>query len=154
MNWILLTNLLILAVLSGGFIAASLFIHSISKGFQDFTSYPDGDEPSPLFVVLARLSAVLAQQIATQVKTTLMGMLSGQARGEQALNNAEAQLDLALDNPAAAGIIEMLPKNIKKMAYKNPAIAKLVMNKIAGMTQPVGGGTTASGNGSKAKFNL
>lgn len=155
MNWMLATNILILVMISGGFVAVFLFIHDLKRNFTEFISAPSADKDSPLSQAINGLSVRFAKAMAVEVKTTMMGMLSGQARGDQALKNAEAQIDIAMDNPILAELIDTLPKNIKKMAYKNPMVTRLIMSKLGTM----GGGSPAppvsigSGNG-KAKFNL
>jgi len=155
MNSILIINILIFALLSGITIAGFLFIKALLRNFREFITPPGDDKPSPLSLTFDALASILARHMGVEVKTTIAGMLSGQSRGDAAENLAAGEIDLSLDNPAAAGLIAMLPKKYQKLAYKNPMITKLLVNKLGSM----GGGSkevvpTASGNGNKPKFNL
>ncbi len=156
MNWTLAVNLLTFAVITGGFVAGFFFIRRISREIEEFLSSPGPDSPSPFDVQMDILAQRIAAHVATQVKVTLMGMLSGQSRQDSAAED----IAFAANNPMLSGIVGMLPKKMQKTIRSNPEIAKLAFDKIVGSAGSglpggvISAGQSASGNGSKAKFTL
>jgi hypothetical protein len=154
MNWLIAINILLLIIVSNAFIAGCLFIKAIMRNFRDYISSPGDEQPSPLSLTWERLSAVLAQQIAVQVKTTIMGFMSGASRGEAAEQADLAEINMAIENPAVAGLLEMLPKSLKKKVRQNPLIAKMIIDKVTGgITKTPSNGHNIS-NDSGPRFNL
>jgi hypothetical protein len=162
MNWILLVNILILTVLLVNFIAAKLFIRTIKYEILDFFLPASEAEGSAFDKLLDVAAAKVARQASIAVKTTVGGILSGQARKGAAMDQAAAELAIDIGNPVVGGLIDMLPKKWKKRALDNPEISQMIMSKVSGM---LGGNTIGSGsgssavstsgsNGQKAKFNL
>lgn len=157
MNYILLLNILIFATIITQFVVAFLFFRAIVSNFKEFISSPEAGEPSPLSLSLDSFSARLAKCLSVEVKTTLMGMLSGQARAETALNRETTEAVMSIKNPLVGGLLAALPKRYKNKIFKNPELAEAVIDKLGstmgGMTASVPV-TTDSGDGHSPKFKL
>lgn len=158
MNWLLAVNILIFVVISGAFIAGYLFFRRIENEIREFLSAPGNGQPSPLTQTFDSFATLLARSMAVEVKTTIGGIMSGKVRGEAATEGDIAMADMAIDSPVLAGVIDMLPKSVRKAAKRNPEVARFIMDKVANsigsQSSKVLNITTGSGNGSRPKFNL
>lgn len=106
-----------------------------------FLVSPDGHSPSPLATVVNDLAVMVGQSVSAHIKATLMGVESGDARGERALKT-----DVLLDtSPLLAGIASSFP-HVAKRINKNPELASVAMNLLANMGN-VGKGAPNNGNG-------
>lgn len=99
------------------------------------------------------VASMFARSVTAQIKTTFMGIQSGQARQAKALGDAVVE-DVAAANPLA-NVLMAYPA-VGKLIKKNPAVLDMVMN-LAGsfVGQAQRGGSQTSGNGAEApRFRL
>jgi hypothetical protein len=148
-NWlltaILICNLLIVAAIG----VAWAKINRVTRVFSDFISPPGENQPSPVAVVAESISEMFARSFTASLKAYFMGVQSGAARAEN------AAIGQAISASPAGGIIDLLPKSIKKSLIKNPALldyALAALNKTPG----AGGSLTGSGGDghTPVKFRL
>jgi len=94
----------------------------ITEVIRDFISPAGENEPSPLAKTVDLAAQMLATRLTVQLKSTFMGIESGEAR--------KAAAAAAEDNPAA-GLLSIFggkyPGSSKRLA-KNPLVAKLLEN--------------------------
>lgn len=142
---ILLTNLILLAVFAFGFMK----FRSIYRDILEFITPPAENEPSKLANVCQSLSEMVGRSLVAQVKGFLMGKQSGEVRG------ANAEIGAGLDQTALGGIVNMLPKSVKRSLIKNPALLDYAM----GFMAKHAGGSPAlenhdNGSNHQVKFKL
>jgi len=107
----------------------------------------DGDNPSTFALVVQNAGAVIANEIAVRLKTSLMGMSSAVTRQEKAAEGALIK-DVIGSHPIGGIALGMLP-NLSKVIGRNPAIG-------AGLLELLGklggkGPAAAAGNGSDSR---
>lgn len=123
---ILLTNVAILAVFLG-------VLTQFRRIYNDFQSLFVGDEahPAPASGFIASVAHTFAQSITREIKTTLMGLKSGQVRAEQAV--MEGVVEEAMGDSPLGAIAGMFPGLTKKFA-KNPALLQMAMGVVSRMS--------------------
>lgn len=151
MNLLLFVNILILIALTYIIVGAIIIYRQTVSFIDDFVA-GDAEHPSPLSKVMDIMADKLAKQIAAEVRTTIGGIVSGQVRSQSALDEASTSIDLALDNPGLAGLVQLLPKNIRRMMMRNPAVMRMVMDRLSAHA-PVAAAAEPNG-ADKVKFNF
>lgn len=156
---ILLLALILLAnvALLGGLFGVLLVVRRKYREFESFITPPEEGKPSPLAQFVDAASVIAARAIAAQVKTTIMGFVSGAARASAAV---EGDIVEAKAQQFGLGaILESMPA-LKKTLRRNPGLADLAISKLGPMlgmgSSPAQsqGGPTAQGNGHSPKFKL
>lgn len=102
---------------------------AIKSSFYSFITSTDENTPSPFAQVFDTLSHTAGHAIAMEVKTTIMGKMSGDARLEKAIASDIAKDQLEANHPLASGLLEQFP-SLKKRAIKNPAVLEFLANMI------------------------
>lgn len=147
---ILLTLILVvlLGIIATNFVA--FFIcRRIYKGIIAFITPTASDKPSQLAITVQAASEVVARTITAQLKTTFMGISSGDARSEKALEGDIAQ-DLVAQSPLGA-ILSSFP-SVAKTLRRNPQLVDMAMGLLA---KKFGSGSSGNGQNSvQAKFKL
>lgn len=152
LSGILLINLAILLLIIGGVIYARLKVVRIERIVRDFVSSPDEKTQSPLAQTVDQISQVVARAVIVQAKTTLMGLKSGDVRGEHAVQADIVEGMAGQQLPLAGALLESFPA-LKKTLKRNPALLDFALSKLSGLTS---GGASRSngGNTSSPKFKL
>lgn len=129
-NWytnILLTLLVLINIV---FVIALYKIYEIYTQFKQFVTPIEPGKPSILGNTIQNLIDSFSKQVGSQVKTSLMGTISGVSRGIDALNNEVNQASLEAQSPALGSILELVP-SLKKKLSKNPLLLNLAMSAIS-----------------------
>jgi hypothetical protein len=139
---ILATNFVSLAFVFAFCLYIQKKITSARETFNNFVSSPGEGKPSPLAVFVANAGQV----IGTQLKTSIMGTLSGDARAVKGL-----QADVVLDqaekaSPLLAGLVSYSPRLARKLA-KNPELIQAALSLLPGLMGKKG---PSNGNGAEA----
>jgi hypothetical protein len=148
---ILLTLILVVNVaLLAGLIYAGLKIRAVWHDIVDFITPPGDNLPCPAAEILNSVSETMANHFMLKAKAALMGIASGNARGEAAVEGAVADDLLAASSPLAAGLLQSMP-SLKKLVRKNPALLQFALSKFAGLggSQPAQTVADAGHNGQK-----
>jgi hypothetical protein len=134
---------------------ASIFViyRKIKRLALDFIVPKTPGEPSSLANSIDAISVIVARAFVAQLKTTFMGMQSGDKRAEQAIQG-DIALDVAGSNPMLSGILAAFP-HLSKTLRRNPALLDTAMGILSKMGK---GGSSAqvpsNGNGHQVKFKL
>lgn len=126
-----MTNLLLTTILLALFanLAVFLFIYrALLLRFRAIFN-SDNEKPSQFAQSVDLISHIFAQSMTREIKTTLMGMKSGQVRAEQAVMKGIAE-DAIEQNPMASGLAEAFP-GLGKRLTKNPALLQLVLGALS-----------------------
>lgn len=133
----LMTNIL-LCVLVGLFassvIAFWLVFRRIRAVVIDFLTPESENKPSPFGLAIDGVASSIARAIMAQAKAYLMGLQSGQVRGEKAI-----QGDLALDDAQNSPIGALLNyPNVRRTLKRNPGLmdiaAQFLLPRLLGQT--------------------
>jgi hypothetical protein len=137
----LLLTCFLIAILIYGY-SKVLAIRQVAREFFE----PDkATGVSPFGKLVDSASASVGNAFAMQIKTSIMGKLSGSARQEKAVEQA-----ILSDTSPLLGLVQSMP-SLRKLIEKNPALAGLALNYLQ-KRMPVtpGNGTP----GEPVKFNL
>ena len=138
---ILMSILLILTLIGVLLYAFWCKSRQIISDFDDFIR-PGKDGKSELAGFVGLISQQFGTAIAMEIKTTLMGKASGQARLESAVMGDIASDQLESQNPLIAGLLSSFP-TLKKRLLKNPELLGMIASKLPGMSgQPQNGGAS------------
>jgi len=142
---LLVVNLALFVLICYVFVRVSRTIKDRYQTFIEFITPPGKDEPSALALTVSNMSDVLARSLIAQVKGYLMGLQSGQVRGE----NAEA-LETAIDVAGTAnpliGAVANIP-GVKKLLRKNPGLLDLAIQQFMKSRGPGSGPGPVPSNG-------
>lgn len=148
---ILITNLTILAGLAVAFVKIS----GIYRQFMEFITPQAENQPSALADTISKVSDMVARSLVAQVKSTFMGIQSGDVRGSKAID-----ADMAIDavsqvNPAIGAVLSQFPA-LKKTLRRNPALLDLALNKLTQKTNTTAVIAQPSGSNGhdKVRFNF
>ncbi len=101
---------------------------------NDYFIPPDNDSPSKFGLTIDAVGQSVGAHLASNMKASIMGMASGEARQEKAAMREVAQTAISQANPALGAIVSSTP--IGKMLGKNPevlgGIAQWLMTKQGG----------------------
>lgn len=137
---ILLVSLLNLVL----FACITIAIRAFYRSMSSFLVSPDGKSASPAALVFDALSKSFVERL----KLTLMGVVSGTARGQQAVMGEIIEQATASSSPLAAGLMSLLPKSGKLFA-KNPMLAQWLLGLV---TKQGGHKAQAAGDGGGSGF--
>ena len=123
---VLLSNIALLLV----FLLSILRVKRVFGEVKAFLTPESEGKPSPLAITVSNISLVFARAITAQVKTTLMGLESGNSRAEKAV-----QGDLALDIAKQTGIGALLTQfpTVAKHIRKNPGLVDAALEMFSKM---------------------
>lgn len=141
--FILLCSIAILACLIGLLVAIkslSTFIDSIYSQFVGFINSPGDDKPSEFARLTNTIAHTAGQAIAQEVKTTIMGKMSGDARKLKAIEGDIAMDGLAESAPQLAGLLDASP-NLRKRVAKNPGLIGWAAQYLPGLMGGLAGGS-------------
>lgn len=146
---ILISNVALVALIGLGALVGARWARQIH---QFLTPAGEG-QPSPAYHAIDAVAAILARAITAQVKTTLMGKSSGEARAEQAVmaDIAEDTLDQKL--PLAGAILNSFPR-LRKSLRRNPALLDLALSQFSKMGTQSGVGNGSAPVGQSPRFKL
>lgn len=147
-NILLAVILTVLSLLTVIMIIVVLSIKQYSGAINAFITPEEEGKPSPLACVSEAFADILARSVVAQAKTTFMGIQSGQARAQKAIEADIAQ-DMAAANPLVSGVLDQFP-SLKKTLRRNPALIDMAMATLSNKLQP----STPSNGHDKVKFNL
>jgi hypothetical protein len=163
MNLLLIAILLILVVMSTVFTllavkikrkyerTESFFVEAYLKAAELFIPAKAG-EPAPLAAMAISYIHYAGQAFATEIKTSLMGKMSGSARLEQAVEGEVQVAAMAAGNPLLNALLQVSPALSKRLS-KNPALASFVMQAAGKLFSKPGPGA-GNGHSEQANFNL
>ena len=142
---LLLTGILIISAFTFASILVLLWkIHTITNRVREeiinFVSAPDDKTPSPLASFIEAASHTAGHTIAIEVKTTLMGKVSGVTRAVQGEMIDMVDENLQNTNPLLAAISGMMGKRSKGKLL--PILAALAGNMKSGNNGNNGSGET------------
>lgn len=136
---------LILCFLVAGAAAAVFLVTRVMRAFMEFVSPPAEGEPSPLARFIDSAAQVLASQLTMNLKTSVLGKVSGLTR---ALDGAEADVTqdlLAARSPLLAGLLALSPKLGRRLA-KSPALAAALSSLDLSKLMNAGKGPPSNGS--------
>lgn len=151
----LITNIL-LALLVAGMSIISLICwikyRKLVQQFYEFVTPVAENEFSPLGQTVDGIATQIARAIVAQAKATFMAQQSAAVRGESTVE-ADIQEDmLSMANPLIGGILNQFP-TLRKTLRRNPALAGMAMEKLAGFAAKAKG-NNHSQETSQVKFKL
>ena len=138
---------ILLAALVILLLKAAARVNNAEQQFREFVSPGKDNQPSPLSQFIALESKLIAQDFTNQIKTSMLGKLSGQARQENAIAGDIVSDVLNETNPMLGMILDQFP-TLKKRLSKNPQMAFGAMNLLSSMGKGRGnnGNFESSGN--------
>jgi hypothetical protein len=151
---ILLVNLMVFGCLVAAFVYFRRLRSQITDIIVDFVTPPDEKSPSKLGIAIANISHIAGHAIAVEVKTTIMGKLSGESRLASGIEGDIVDAAMENSQPALLGLLDSVP-GLKKRLIKNPALAGFIMSKLGNIMQPSGSVAGSNGHTSSGpKFKL
>jgi hypothetical protein len=141
--------LLVMAILLAVF---CLSVKAVKTTARDFLTAPDEQTPSPLAQLTANAATTVGVHVASQLKTQVMGVLSGESKRAKAIEEALLTDGLAETSPLLSGLLEVSP-GLRKVIKKNPAVLELVMRAI-NRHQGSGAPRTESGSNNQEPLTL
>lgn len=125
-----LTSLFLFFAISGLLYVCWILVkRRVSALVTEWFTSPDDKTPSPLATMVDQAAYILAARLVTQIKTTLMGLSSVEARNEK-----REQADAILQqSPGLAAVLSMIPGARKLM--RNPqllSVAGGLLGKLSG----------------------
>lgn len=151
----MLTNILLAAlllVLVASIVGLALLYRAIKRQILAFIVPAKEGEASALAQALDAFSIMLARSLTAQIKTTLMGMNSGLARAEKAIQG-DLALDVAGQNPTIGGILAAFP-SLGKTLRRNPQLLDLALSFLSKRGANSGSNGLSPANGEQPKFKL
>lgn len=146
---ILLTSILVLLLLV--IVAISIIFFRAYRAFNVFISPSEPGKPSPMALAVDAASAFIARALLAQFKGFLMGLQSGQSRGEKAIQGDLIE-GLAAQNPIAA-VLMSFPA-LRKSLRRNPSLMDVALSALSnkmGLSHSSNGDNEKSGS---PKFKL
>jgi hypothetical protein len=152
----------ILALMIACVVAVIMIYRKISRTITQFITPEAENKPSPFALLIDSVASMFGRSIVAQLKSTLMGVQSGQKRAESAIEGDIMEGVVQSQSPMLGGLLNSFPA-LKKTLRRNPQLADMAMqfmaNKMAtnGTSNQSQNVPTVSmgGNGhSKVKFKL
>jgi ABC-type arginine transport system permease subunit len=128
-----------LTVLLGLLILFYIGFRKIRRIFNQFVEPAGENQPSPFAMVIDNIAVVFSTRITNTIKGSLMGMASVDARNERSLTGELAAGLAASKIPALGAIMAAIP-SLRKRLIKNPELAGLASQLLAGMAPPAKNG--------------
>jgi hypothetical protein len=117
---------IVLTILQGAMLGVLILLvaklYAIYRDIVLFVSPGEKGTPSPLSAVVNNVVGVLAKEVAINLKSSIMGTISGVNRG---LAGAETEIASA-QSPVLGGALSLFP-GLRKRLQKNPLLVDLVM---------------------------
>ena len=129
MNILLTANVLIAALQLSVLVLFILRVRAIYAQIVEFISPEADGKPSPLALVVDAISSSFSRSITAQIKTSLMGKASGDARAATAIEADIAQDMAVKSNPLIATLLNSFP-SVRKTLRRNPELFDLAVNSI------------------------
>lgn len=151
----LVTNILlcvILGLLASSILVFWLFVRRLRDAIVDFVTPPAEDKPSQLAIAVDAGAVLVGRAITAQIKTTLMGQVSGEVRAEKAIQGA-----MAMDNVEGAGmsgLLNALGPNMRRTLRRNPSLVDLALPFLQGVLQKGGNNHSTPVSSGSPKFRL
>lgn len=129
-------NMFLTAILTASILVAIAFLtgavlfYQVRKRFYAFIDAPDEKTPSQFAQVMDISGRIVGRSIAMEIKTTLMGKASGDARADNAMMADMAEDLIAAKSPAAAAIMTLFPTLTRRLR-KSPALATALLSQMA-----------------------
>lgn len=120
---IIALGLTLLTVIVGMSLLFIIVRRKLRAFMSDFLTPPDEKTPSKLAILANQFCVLAAQHLVSQVKTTLMGMASVDARQE-----AKAQ---EAGNPITGVLASFLPKKFAKAIGNSPVLTDLILGYLS-----------------------
>jgi len=155
-NLLLTAVLLILLLFLGLAFALLVYFQRLRRRFVAFVTAPDEKTPSEFAEIVGTIGHTLGHAAAVEIKTTIMGKISGESR----LGEAIAKQVVQSSQPGLAGLVEAIPRNARR---KNAGIFEFLVDRfgpalLPNLTGPPGGGQggnhTNDTSGASPKFKL
>ncbi len=139
MNWILTITVTVLTLSFLAFVGVFGWclwkFYRFWGDIRVFVSPAGENQPSQLAVFVQAIVDSLARQIAIQLKTTIMGIISGYSRSAQAAETSAVECAVADKMPAIAGIMDLFP-GLKKKLVKSPLLLNFAIEKLTHKSKP------------------
>jgi len=148
---LILSFLLLVNVLTLGVILLAIFkLRAIKDQVKAFITPVSPDSPSEFAKLTDSISIVFSRAMAAQVKTTLMGIQSGQVRAQKAVEGDIAE-GIAESTPIGAALTSI--PAVRKALRRNPGLIDIAMRVLSGGI-PGQGKTGDNGSKEQARFKL
>ena len=106
-----------------------LCVRNFMRSIADFMAPPGEGEPAPVENLIEHASRVVGKSCAMEIKTTLLGKASGEARLEKAIESDLAQDAIQGSNPLVGSLLELSP-SLKKRVLKNPGVIEFLLSHL------------------------
>lgn len=133
---ILLTAILVVLLVSFGFTA--FYVRRAYLAVLGFLTPQDDGKPSPLATVTDVACSMLARAVVMQAKATFMGIQSGAARAEKAIQADITEDVITQTNPMLGAALESFPA-LRKTLRRNPGLVDVAMQYLASRQGVPGG---------------
>ncbi len=120
---IFIVNCLILVFL----LLAARAIYRFYLNLSSFLTPGAENQPSPLALISQSLIVNASKVFTSQLKSTFMGIQSGQSRAESAIQSELIQDEANAINPGLGAILASFPA-LKRKLTKNPALMELALD--------------------------
>jgi len=143
---IILTGILV--ILTAILVFLAVFFRKIrdwEAALLVFTTPQGKDEASPLSNFIEAAAARAGHSIALELKTTLMGKASGEARRGQAIESAALQDIAGQQSPLLGMAMQMFP-NLGRKVARNPALLDQLLKMLPRMQGGMPGAGPGPGN--------
>ena len=151
----MLTNILLLAVLVIWLalaVGSILLFLRLRSAFLCFVTPQKEGEASALAKTIDAIASMLARSLVAQLKTSAMGSLSGDVRGEKSVQGAMA-LDMANQSPALSTILGAFPQ-LQKTLKRNPQMLDFALGMMQKLGNKQAQKVPSNGGGSETRFKL
>lgn len=153
-NMILTGILLIVTSIIAGILVYSLRkIDQFRQELKKFITPAEAGKPSQASLLLENASHVIGHAAAIEIKTTLMGKASVEAKNEAGIISDLTQDKLALDSPIVGALLESFP-SLKKRLGKNPALAAMLPSILSKLSGSMGNTSGSEGDGKKSGYGF
>lgn len=146
MNVLLIVSTVLLGLILAFLVLFWLKVAQIIAIFSLFFTSEDENTPSSFAKLMQDLAKMIGQSAAMEVKTTLMGKASGEARLEQAIQADIANDTIQAQSPGIAALLDAYP-SLKKRALKNPGLVQFLLSRLGNTSVEM------SGNSGKSDFS-
>lgn len=143
MNVLLTAILLALIVILALIIVIARKIRDVYDEFRFFVTPQTEDKPSGLATVCSAIADDFSKRLVIQIKTSLLGSVSGASRAEKAVQGELVEAAAAEQSPLLGAGLSLMGKRAKGGFLNNPMVLQFLMSKLQGGAVATG---AASGN--------
>lgn len=143
---------LVACFLVSGLVAYLLIRRAVRRGIDQMASFfaPNGDQPSQFALVVQMASKMVAAEMTSSIKASLMGQASGISRALSGIQADAVGDAVAAQNPLAGLALEAFPSLKKRLGKMDPQLVMGLAQMFSKAT--AGGGKAQPGkNGSGAR---